>query len=142
MKRDLSALVAGLLFGIGLVVSGMTNPGKVQDFLDLFGAWDASLAFVMIGAIAVHALVVRRILRLPRPLHDPMFHLPTRTGVDAPLLLGAALFGVGWGLAGFCPGPALVSAAAATPAALVFVPAMLAGMWLQQRSSAAGRAVR
>jgi uncharacterized membrane protein YedE/YeeE len=134
VTRDFTAALAGVLFGAGLIISGMTDPGKVRGFLDLFGVWDPSLAFVMIGAIGVHSLLLRGVLRLPRPLHADLFHLPTRAELDRPLIIGAALFGVGWGLAGFCPGPALVSAAAASPAAALFVPAMLVGMWLQHRA--------
>src|SRR6185295_7370618 len=96
---------------VGLAVSGMTRPSKVVGFLDVFGAWDASLAFVMVGAIGVHAVLQRVIARRGSPLFEDRFHLPTRRDVDARLLAGAAVFGVGWGLGGFCPGPGLVAAA-------------------------------
>lgn len=123
----------GLLFGLGLLVSGMADPAKVQNFLDLGGAWDPSLAFVMAGAVLTTALGYRLVLRRPRPLLAEAFQLPTRRAVDGRLLLGAALFGIGWGLGGFCPGPALVSLGLAAPGTLAFLPAMLAGMALARR---------
>jgi uncharacterized membrane protein YedE/YeeE len=128
MKGLASALAAGALFGIGLALSGMTKPSKVVGFLDLFGAWDASLAFVMMGAIAVHLVAHRLITRRSSPLFDRRFHLPTRKDLDVRLVVGAAIFGVGWALAGFCPGPGLVSAASGTVAALVFILGMTLGM--------------
>jgi uncharacterized membrane protein YedE/YeeE len=130
-----SALGAGALFGVGLAISGMTKPSKVVGFLDLFGAWDASLAFVMIGAIAVHLFAHRLLARRRSPLFDTRFHLPTRKDIDKRLVLGAAIFGVGWALAGFCPGPVLVSAAGGASAALVFVAAMTAGMRIEHALS-------
>lgn len=137
-KPSAAALLSGLLFGVGLGVSGMTLPSKVVGFLDVTGAWDASLAFVMMGAIAVHAVLYRLVRRRGSPLFDGVFHVPTRRELDGRLLLGAALFGVGWGLGGFCPGPALVSAASGAGAAILFVVAMLAGMLLQQATSKSG----
>lgn len=125
--RVASAFGVGLLFGVGLVVSGMTRPEKVLAFLDLAGRWDPSLAFVMGGAVAVAAVgfaVARR--REVSWLGAPMPSLPTR-GVNAQLLVGSAVFGVGWGLGGFCPGPAVVTAGAGSTRALVFVAAMLVG---------------
>ncbi len=139
MKANLSALAAGALFGVGLAISGMTLPAKVTGFLDVAGAWDASLAFVMAGAIAVHFVAQRLIRKRSAPLFDVKFHLPTRKDVDVKLILGAALFGVGWGLGGFCPGPGLVSAASGSPAALVFVVGMTLGM-LAEHASARARA--
>ena len=130
MNRWLVPLASGVLFGIGLVISGLTLPAKVVGFLDVAGAWDPSLAFVMGGAIAVHFVAYRLVPRMPSPLFGGSFPLPSRRDVDTPLLAGAALFGVGWGLAGFCPGPGLVSLPAAGARALVFVAAMLAGMGL------------
>lgn len=132
------AFVAGLVFGVGLIVSGMANPARVLGFLDLFGRWDPSLAFVMAGAIAVgsvgFALARRRTLSL---LNTPM-HLPTAREIDRRLIVGALLFGVGWGLVGFCPGPALVALGAGEGKAVVFVAAMLVGMgiieWAAARS--------
>ncbi|MFC4166316.1 DUF6691 family protein [Teichococcus aestuarii] len=123
----------GLLFGLGLLVSGMADPAKVLNFLDLGGAWDPSLAFVMAGAVLTTALGYRLVLRRPRPLLAEAFQLPTRRAVDGRLLLGAALFGIGWGLGGFCPGPALASLGLGAPGTLAFLPAMLAGMALARR---------
>lgn len=122
-------LLLGLLFGIGLVVSGMSDPAKVLNFLDLAGTWDPSLAFVMIGAVLVAFLGYRVVLKRDRPLLASAFRLPTAKDVDARLLAGAAIFGVGWGLGGFCPGPALTALGLAAPGALVFLPAMFAGLW-------------
>lgn len=124
-----SALVAGALFAAGLVLSGMVRPSKVLGFLDVAGEWDPSLAFVMVGAIGVHAIAHVLARRRTAPFAAPSFPAYL-TRLDAPLLGGAALFGIGWGLAGYCPGPALVSAAAGMREALLFLPAMLAGMAL------------
>lgn len=133
MKSKVAALFAGLLFGAGLVIAGMTNPAKVLGFLDMFGHWDPSLAFVMIGAIGVHFLLLRRIRVLPKPLFESVFHWPERTAIDAPLILGAALFGVGWGLGGVCPGPGIVDAASGSGYALVFMIGMTLGVLAEQR---------
>ena len=121
-------LAAGLLFGLGLVVSGMANPAKVLNFLDIFGIWDPSLAFVMGGAVAVAFLGFRLALQRQRPLLAAEFQVPNRRDLDARLLSGAALFGVGWGLGGFCPGPAIVALVSGVPAVFVFVASMLVGM--------------
>jgi len=129
MKRMLSALVCGAIFGAGLVIGGMTQPSKVVGFLDLFGNWDASLAFVMIGAIAVYFVAYHWSRKMPSPLLTADFSLPRRGDLDANLLLGAAIFGAGWGLGGFCPGPALTSLASGAPAVLIFVAAMVVGMY-------------
>lgn len=131
MKTWALPLAAGLLFAVGLVVSGMTQPSKVIAFLDFTGNWDPSLAFVMVGAIGVYVLVHRGlVLRRERPVYAQRFFIPTATAIDARLILGAIIFGAGWGLSGFCPGPALVAFGAGTSAALWFVPAALAGMAL------------
>jgi len=128
--------VAGVVFGVGLIVSGMTQPAKVVGFLDLGGAWDPSLAFVMAGAATVYALLFRAIrTRRSEPWLDVTFHLPQRRDLDAPLIIGAALFGVGWGLGGLCPGPGLVAAASGSTAGIAFVAALLAGMLLQHRAN-------
>lgn len=124
----LTSLFAGLLFGVGLMVSGMANPAKVQSFLDLAGRWDPSLALVMAGAIAVGALAFLVARRRGRSLLGLPMQLPASTAVTPRLLLGSAAFGIGWGLAGFCPGPALVALGAGYPKAWGFVAAMLAGM--------------
>jgi uncharacterized protein len=126
-----AAGVAGLLFGVGLMVAGMTTPAKVVGFLDVTRGWDPSLGFVMAGAIAVNTVAFRLILRRRAPWFDGAFHLPTRRDLDVGLVVGAAIFGVGWGLGGLCPGPGLVSAAAGSAPALQFVAAMLVGMLAQ-----------
>jgi len=129
--RVVAAAIAGAMFGAGLLLSGMTRPDKVLGFLDVTHDWDPSLAFVMMGAIGVHAIAYRRIIRRARPLFDTGFHLPAQCTVDRRLVTGAVVFGVGWGLAGYCPGPALVAGASGASAALVFVVAMLLGMIAQ-----------
>ncbi|QIB35211.1 DUF6691 family protein [Ancylobacter pratisalsi] len=126
----------GLLFGVGLVVSGMSNPAKVLNFLDLFGTFDPSLAFVMGGAVVVAFFGFRLATARPAPLFADRFQLPTRTDIDARLLIGPALFGIGWGLGGFCPGPAFTALGLAAPGTLAFIPAMLAGMWAARRLAA------
>ncbi len=128
--RILSGLVSGLLFGIGLVVSGMSNPAKVLNFLDLAGDWDPSLLFVMLGAVVVTFLGYRLAQQQARPAFAERFHLPTRVDIDPPLILGAACFGLGWGISGFCPGPALTGLLLMAPGTLIFVPSMLLGMWI------------
>ena len=128
LRRDPLAFVAGLLFAAGLVLGGMTNPAKVLGFLDVAGAWDPSLAFVMGGAIAVFAPSYWRMARRSGSLLGDPMHLPTHSTIDARLLVGAALFGVGWGLAGYCPGPALVSTMSLGRDALIVATAMLVGM--------------
>jgi len=129
MKQAL-AFLSGLIFGLGLIVSGMANPAKVLNFLDLFGAWDPSLAFVMGGAVAVTAPGFALLFRnLQTPLFDTKFRLPTRNDLEPKLVIGAAIFGVGWGLGGFCPGPALTALPLAATGTLIFVPFMLIGIW-------------
>ena len=132
-RSALSAFVAGILFGLGLVVSRMADPRVVLAFLDVTGEFDPSLLLVMAGAVAVTAIAFRLVLRRRTPVFDAAFRLPTRREIDAPLVIGAVLFGIGWGLAGYCPGPALVALAGGARDALVFVPAMLLGGWLQRR---------
>lgn len=122
--------IAGLIFGIGLVVSGMANPEKVQNFLDFAGTWDPSLAFVMGGAVVIAFIGYRLAFRRGAPLLDSEFHVPTKTSIDGRLLAGSAVFGIGWGLAGFCPGPALTSLLLAAEGTLIFVPAMIVGLGL------------
>lgn len=128
VRRWGPSALSGLLFGAGLSISGMTHPDRVRGFLDLFGAWDPTLVFVMAGAVAVMALAWRVQARMVRPLFAARFALPDRTDFDPALVGGAALFGIGWGLAGLCPGPALASLALAPAAVLPFVAAMVAGM--------------
>jgi uncharacterized membrane protein YedE/YeeE len=133
MARMLGGLIAGLLFGIGLSISGMINPAKVIGFLDIAGEWDPSLAFVMLGGVAVTAIGYRTVLHRSQPLFEPSFALPTRRDIDPSLLLGAGLFGVGWGLGGYCPGPALAGLGFGNTETLGFVAAMLAGMVAARR---------
>jgi uncharacterized membrane protein YedE/YeeE len=125
-----SALLAGLVFGIGLILSGMTDPGKVIGFLDVAGTWDPSLAFVMGGAILVGFFAFRLAGKRGRAFLGGAMHLPTRRDIDARLVGGSIVFGIGWGLAGFCPGPALVSFGAGIDQAAIFVAALLGGMVL------------
>lgn len=128
----LSAFIVGLIFAIGLGIGGMTQPAKVIGFLDIFGEWDPSLIFVMIGALIVHIILYRMIRRRSSPLFAEKFQIPTRRDIDRQLVLGAILFGGGWGLAGFCPAPAITSLASLQIAPLVFVLSMLAGMGIFQ----------
>lgn len=125
-----ASLLAGLLFGLGLILSGMTNPAKVLGFLDLAGAWDPSLALVMVGAIAVGLVAFALARRRETTLLGLPLRLPTASAIDRRLVVGSLTFGVGWGLAGFCPGPALVALGMGELKAVVFVAAMLAGMGL------------
>jgi uncharacterized membrane protein YedE/YeeE len=124
----------GLVFGLGLIVSGMSNPAKVLNFLDVggipAGRWDASLAFVMAGAVAVTFIGFSRVLKLARPIFAERFYVPTRKDVDLRIIVGPAIFGIGWGLAGFCPGPALTALGFGSTSAFIFVAAMFAGMVL------------
>ncbi|MFM9925230.1 YeeE/YedE family protein [Variovorax sp. H27-G14] len=122
------SLLSGLVFGLGLILSGMANPAKVLGFLDLAGAWDPSLAFVMAGAIAVAAIAFAVARKRSVPLLGAAMKLPTARDIDRRLVLGSVLFGIGWGVAGFCPGPGLVALGMGQAKALVFVLAMLAGM--------------
>jgi len=127
-KKNLSALFAGLVFGIGLILSGMTNPAKVINFLDIFGDWDPSLMFVMIGAIGVSFFAFRKASGLSLSLIKEQMQLPTAKEIDLPLITGSVLFGVGWGLVGLCPGPAMASIVTGGFEVLLFVVAMLIGM--------------
>lgn len=122
------ALLSGLVFGIGLIASGMTDPAKVKGFLDLFGAWNPSLALVMAGAIAVAGVAFAQARRRTASWTGAQMEIPSSTTIDRRLILGGVLFGAGWGVAGLCPGPALVAASSGSLAALGFVVAMLAGM--------------
>jgi uncharacterized membrane protein YedE/YeeE len=128
--RNLASLVCGVVFGLGLALSGMINPAKVVGFLDITGAWDPSLAFVMGGAVAVTAVAFRLILRRPGPVLTSAFHLPSRHDLDRNLISGAVVFGVGWGLAGLCPGPAISSLAFLDTKILIFVAALIAGSFI------------
>lgn len=134
--RLLAALGSGLLFGVGLALSGMMDPEKVLGFLDLAGTWDPSLAFVLAGAVGVSAAGYALTTWMERPVLAPRFEVPTNRRIDTRLLAGAALFGIGWGLAGFCPGPALAGLSLGLPQVALFVAAMLCGMLLQHLSVA------
>ena len=145
--RMILAFVAGLVFGLGLLLSGMADPAKVLGFLDLAGAWDPSLMFVMGGALGVGGVAFAAARRRTRSLLGEPMQLPTKTAIDRRLVVGALLFGAGWGLAGFCPGPAIVALGLGEAKAVVFVGAMLAGMGLfelvevlRRRAPIAGRA--
>ena len=133
------AFFAGLVFGIGLIVSGMTDPSKVIGFLDLAGRWDPSLAFVMVGAILVGAVGYAVARKRTAAFLGGAMHLPTARNIDQRLVLGSLVFGAGWGLAGFCPGPAIVALGAGQDKAVVFVIAMLAGMALFELAEAFAR---
>lgn len=133
--RVFIALMAGALFGGGLVVSDMVNPARVLAFLDIFGDWDPALAFVMGGAIIPSAIAYWYSKKLTRPLIEEKFFVPQNRAIDASLIIGALIFGAGWGLAGYCPGPAIAGIAFADWQPIVFVAAMLAGMWLFRLSS-------
>jgi uncharacterized membrane protein YedE/YeeE len=121
------AFLSALLFGLGLGLSEMTLPSKVIGFLDVTGNWDPSLAFVMIGAIAVHATAYRLIRKRPSPILAPEFQIPGKRQIDFNLVAGAFIFGTGWGLGGFCPGPAIVASVSGAPAAIVFLAALIVG---------------
>ena len=130
MKRAIVAFICGLVFGAGLIVSQMSNPAKVIGFLDITGNWDPSLALVMGGAVAVFGVLYRLALRQGTPLLASRFTVSEKESLDAPLMVGALIFGVGWGLGGFCPGPAIVSAAFGDARVWAFVAAMIAGMFV------------
>lgn len=133
MMRPLLPFVSGLLFAAGLALAGMTLPSKVIGFLDVAGRWDPSLAFVMVGAIAVYTTAYRLSRRMPRPVLATAFAAVPSARIDLRLVVGSALFGVGWGLAGYCPGPALTSAATGASTTLAFCLAMLGGFWATRR---------
>jgi uncharacterized membrane protein YedE/YeeE len=131
--KDVLSLISGLIFGLGLIAGGMTDPSKVKGFLDIFGRWDPSLALVMAGAIAVGVFAFAAAKKRSVSWVGAPFEMPASTAVDRPLVIGGALFGIGWGLGGFCPGPAVVALGAGLPQAFVFVPSMLVGMWAYDR---------
>jgi uncharacterized protein len=125
---NVTAFIAGLLFAVGLALAGMTQPAKIIGFLDFFGRWDPSLMAVMAGAIAAHVFFARRALRVERPLFAERFDLTPLRHLDARLIAGSAIFGVGWGISGLCPGPALVALVARTPTTVAFAAAMVAAI--------------
>jgi uncharacterized membrane protein YedE/YeeE len=130
MKTNLSSFLVGFIFAIGLGISGMTQPQKVVGFLNIFGSWDPSLIFVMLGAIATHFITYKLIRKRSVPLLSADWHVPTKKEITPALVVGAILFGIGWGLGGLCPGPALVSTGSGSLRAIVFVISMIAGMYL------------
>ena len=133
MKVKVGAFLGGAVFGLGLAIAGMTQPAKIVGFFDFFGSWDPSLAFVMIGATLVYTPVYRWAVRTwQRPVWAPAFSLPTRRDIDWRLITGSAVFGVGWGLGGYCPGPAFTSLGARSDQALIFGASMLVGVALYQ----------
>lgn len=142
LARYLASLAGGLLFGFGLALSGMTRPQKVLGFLDVAGAWDPSLAFVLGGAVVAAALGFRFVLRRHAPLFTTSFDLPANRAIDTPLIGGALLFGIGWGIGGYCPGPAIAQLAAPNLETLYFLPAMIAGWGLYRVTAGVGRAPR
>jgi uncharacterized membrane protein YedE/YeeE len=129
MQRTLSAGLIGLVFGTGIALSGMANPAKVLNFFDIAGAWDPSLALVMLSALVVTAIGYRFVLKRDKPVVEARFHLPTGRRLDMPLVAGSAIFGVGWGISGFCPGGAIPALGLGEPTAWIFVGTMLAGIF-------------
>ena len=128
IRTAITSLISGTLFGAGLALGGMTDPARVRGFLDIFGGWDPTLAFVMGGAVIVMAIAWRIVPRMAGPLFTGEFYLPTKSDLTPPLIGGAALFGVGWGIAGLCPGPGIAALVIEPASAAIFVVAMLAGM--------------
>ncbi len=126
--RILASYLIGLVFGVGISISGMANPAKVLNFFDLFGTWDPSLAFVMGGAVVTTFIGYRYVLKRPKPILEGKFQLPTRRDLDLPLILGSATFGVGWGIAGFCPGGAIPALGTGRTEVVLFMAALLAGI--------------
>jgi uncharacterized membrane protein YedE/YeeE len=132
MTKNLTSLLAGILFGLGLAISQMVNPQKVIAFLDITGNWDPSLMLVMFAAVVVSFVGFRLVTKSPTPLAETKFRIPDRTDIDSKLIIGAALFGVGWGLAGYCPGPAISALVSGSYEPLLFVAAMIAGFGVKQ----------
>ena len=132
MNKNIAALVSGLLFGLGLAVSQMVNPAKVIGFLDVAGRWDPSLAFVMFAAIGVAFVFFRIILKSPAPKFDPLFKVPDIKAIDRNLIVGSGIFGMGWGLVGFCPGPAISSLAYGRIEPVIFLAAMFIGFYVER----------
>lgn len=132
MRQTVIALVSGVIFGIGLALSGMADPMRVRGFLDIFGEWDMTLAFVMAGAVLVMAIAWQVQRRMPAPFAGDAFSVPTVTKIDSRLVLGSAIFGIGWGFAGLCPGPAIADIALAPSKAVLFVASMMAGMLIHR----------
>ena len=141
-KTNLMALLIGILFALGLGLGGMTDPVRIFGFLDITGAfvgWDPTLAFVMMGALGMHILIYRLAVRRGAPIFGQVLDIPTRRDIDGRLIAGAVLFGAGWGLSGFCPGPALASLVSGSSAVWVFVATMTVGIWLHHIAARSGR---
>ncbi|MGR3660596.1 MAG: DUF6691 family protein [Paracoccaceae bacterium] len=132
MKAVVTYLI-GLIFGVGITISGMSNPAKVLNFFDVFGTWDPSLGFVMGGALIVTAIGYRLVFRRPAPVFDAAFVVPTSRVIDTRLVVGSAVFGIGWGIAGFCPGGALPALGTGRPEVLIFFAALVAGIFLAKQ---------
>jgi uncharacterized protein len=139
LARNLLSLTAGLIFGFGLALSGMLNPARVRGFLDIFGTWDPSLAFVLGGAVVISAIGYIISRRMESPALDVAFHLPAKTSVDSHLVIGAATFGIGWGISGLCPGPAVASLSFGIPSTIAFTIAMVVGTFAHDRLFATGQ---
>ena len=138
MRIELTSLSSGILFGAGLALGGMTDPARVRGFLDIFGDWDPTLAFVMGGAVIVMAIAWRLVPRMAGPIVADEFHLPTKSDLTPRLVGGAALFGIGWGIAGLCPGPGITALVIEPVSAAIFVIAMLAGMAIVRLAEGTG----
>lgn len=134
MALLLSALIVGIVFGTGIAISGMINPAKVLNFFDVAGMWDPSMAFVMGSALLVTAIGYRFALKRPGPLFDDRFHVPSKRELDPPLVIGSAIFGIGWGITGFCPGGSIPALGLGVSEAFIFVAAMAAGIFLARFS--------
>ncbi|NOS74149.1 MAG: YeeE/YedE family protein [Methyloglobulus sp.] len=132
MKLILASLISGMLFGVGLSLSQMINPDKVLNFLDIAGAWDPSLIFVMLGALEVTFISFKVILKRPSPVFDHKFYLATKKEIDKPLIIGATIFGIGWGLTGYCPGPAVAGLGFGNPEAVIMVIAIYLGFMVHR----------
>ena len=132
MMNKTFSLLSGFIFGLGLTVSSMTNPAKVIGFLDITDNWDPSLMFVMLGAIAISAPFFYLLRNKTKPLFDLNFEIPTKKNIDKKLILGASIFGIGWGIVGFCPGPAIASLALLKPVSIMFVIAMASGFYMSK----------
>lgn len=139
MLRLFSSAMIGIVFGAGIAVSGMANPAKVLNFFDVFGKWDPSLLLVMAAALSVTFLGYRVVLRRPGPLFDLRFHLPARRDIDLPLIAGSAVFGIGWGIAGFCPGGAIPALGSGQASAVLFVAALIGGILIANGIKALSR---
>ncbi len=135
MKQNLITLIAGILFGLGLGLSQMIDQQRVLGFLDVTGHWDPTLLFVLGGAVSVTVIAFQLILRLPHPLWDEKFHLPTQTNIDRPLVIGAVIFGIGWGIAGYCPGPGITALVLGIWNPVLFLVAMIVGSLTYKRFS-------